>query len=399
MAIDRKDTIREWSEQRKWNPYNSYKLLAHVDRWRNIKIGQRIPAPVLITVDPANVCNLNCMWCNARYIMNQRHNMLSEGALNHIADFLPRWGHTGDYEPGVKAICVAGGGEPLLNSSTPSFIERVIGNDIEVGIVTNGTKINTCNDALSKCTWVGCSIDAGSRETFNLLKGLKKDDDTFSKIIDNIANLTHYIYTHDTQLGKSSPAYGVSYKYLIYKDNIKEVYKAARLAKEIGCKSIHFRPAGTSWDKLGSYSEIAFSDNDIEIWKDQIVKAQELEDENFGVFGVTHKFNAKLTKSNCFNECHAIFMTAVISPSINKSSYSDAFTMGCCCDRRGDERLELLQDCVDVEEIERVWGSDKHWGIFERIDVGKQCPRCTYQPHNQIYQEVIEKDSMTYKFI
>ena len=84
-----KINAKEWSDARKWNPYNSYKLLAHVERWKHIKKGAKIPAPVLITVDPANVCNLNCEWCNARYIMSNRHNMLSEKMLENIADFLP----------------------------------------------------------------------------------------------------------------------------------------------------------------------------------------------------------------------------------------------------------------------------------------------------------------------
>ena len=73
--------------------------------------------------------------------------------------------------------------------------------------------------------------------------------------------------------------------------------------------------------------------------------------------------------------------------------------MGLCCDRRGDTKLELLHDSLDVEEIEKVWGSGRHWQIFDDIDVKTQCPRCTYQPHNQIYQSVIMDDSMTYKFI
>jgi len=73
--------------------------------------------------------------------------------------------------------------------------------------------------------------------------------------------------------------------------------------------------------------------------------------------------------------------------------------MGLCCDRRGDQSLELLSNCSDINEIERVWGSKSHWHIYDKIDVKGECPRCTYQPHNQIYEQVIINDSMTYKFI
>lgn len=392
--------VDEWKYQKRWNAFNSYKLLAHVDRWSHIKFNEIVPAPVLVTVDPANACNLKCAWCNAQYILNERHNMISEKVLCELAEFLPKWGNKDKiYEPGVKAVCVAGGGEPLLNPSTPVFIDQAVKNNIEVGVVTNGTRIDTCMDSLSKCTWVGCSVDAATEKTFNALKGLSHEAGAFSKIINNIANLTEYANSHDTQLGKKRPAYGVSYKFLLYKENIGEVYKAAKLAKSIGCKSIHFRPAGTTWDHLGTSEEIIFNDDDIMLWNEQIALAQELDDDSFGVYGVTHKFNDNFGISNSFKKCYAIFMTAVISPPTDGRKYPDSFNLGLCCDRRGDQRLELLHDCESVDEIEKVWGSNEHWRIFSGINVCEQCPRCTYQPHNQIYQEVILNDSMTYKFI
>ena len=51
--------VNEWKALKRWNPYNSFKLLAHIERWQNIKAGCPVPAPVLVTVDPANVCDLN----------------------------------------------------------------------------------------------------------------------------------------------------------------------------------------------------------------------------------------------------------------------------------------------------------------------------------------------------
>lgn len=389
----------EWTYRKKWNQYNSYKLLAHVERWKRIIRGKVIPAPALITVDPSNVCDLNCAWCNAGYIRQYHHRMLSEKTLNDLADFLPRWGRNSEYMPGVQAVCVAGGGEPLLNHATPGFIERLAQNRIEIGVVTNGTHIDNCLKALSCCTWVGVSVDAGTERTFNKLKGLPEGAKIFSKIMKNISALVDCSHLHNSQLGKPHPSYGVSYKYLIYKDNVQEIYEAAKLAKSLGCTSIHFRPAGTTWNNLGTGKEINFTTEEIEIFKEQISRAQELDDDSFGVFGITHKFNDALGIDNCFEKCYAVFMTAVVEPPQDEESMDDAFTLGLCCDRRGDTKLELLHDSLDVEEIEKVWGSERHWQIFDEIDVQAQCPRCTYQPHNQIYQSVIMDDSMTYKFI
>ena len=89
-------------------------------------------------------------------------------------------------------------------------------------------------------------------------------------------------------------------------------------------------------------------------------------------------------------------MTGVFMPS--EKDDRDAFNFGLCCDRRGDELLTLGKELKDAKDIKDLWGSDEHWKIFDKIKVGT-CPRCTYQPHNQIFEHVITKDNMTYKFI
>jgi len=92
-----------------------------------------------------------------------------------------------------------------------------------------------------------------------------------------------------------------------------------------------------------------------------------------------------------------VFMTAVFMPRVETDD-EDAFTVGLCCDRRGDARLELLRDGTSFGEVKKLWGSREHWRLFDSINIA-ECPRCTYQPHNQIYEHVILQDSMTYKFI
>lgn len=392
---------QEWDPSKRWNPFNSYKLLSHVPRWRHIKRGKPIPPPVLITVDPTNRCNLDCVWCNAAYVRQERKRSLSKNALSNLADFLPHWGEgNSNWKPGVEAICVAGGGEPLLNPATGMFIDKVIENGIDVGVVTNGSKLIDTIHSLSQCTWVGVSVDAATSKTFNQLKGLPPDSDRFDRIIENMAILADYSRRHNATLGLKHPAYGISYKYLLYnRTNTAEIYSAAKLAKEIGCKNIHFRPAGTTWNKLGSNSEISFSKEDIALFHDEIRRAVELDDSTFGVYGITHKFNSQFERANYFERCYSIFMTALIEPPPNRSASDDASVLGLCCDRRGDPKLELANDIVDHRKINKLWGSKKHWAIHDRIIANQECPRCTYQPHNEIYEQVILNDSMTYKFI
>lgn len=395
-----KEKRREWNPSKKWNPFNSYKLLSHISRWSKIKRGRPIPPPVLVTVDPTNVCNFNCEWCNAEFIRKKRKGAMSEKMMRALADFLPRWGAGNpSFKPGVESVCIAGGGEPLLNRATAGFIDQLIAKGIEVGIVTNGSNLIDNIDALSQCTWVGVSMDAGTSETFDRLKGLSAGKRHFDRIIEGIAVLADYSARQNSRLGMKHPAYGVSYKYLLYKENIGEVYQATKLAKEIGCKNIHFRPAGTTWDNIGTENQITFSDDEIALFNEQIAEAMRLDDETFGVYGVTHKFNSQFEDSNYFEKCYSIFMTAVFMPPSEKDAPEDSLVMGLCCDRRGDSRLELATDIEHVEKIDQLWGGKSHWKLHDSIAVADECPRCTYQPHNEIYEQVILNDSMTYKFI
>jgi len=379
-------SVKEWSVAKKYNPFNSYKLISQVYRWRNIKRGNKLYPPCLVTIDPNNSCDLDCIWCNSEYILKRRHQHLSKRALLEIAEFLGDW-KVDNF--GVEAVCVAGGGESLLNPATYDLIERLIKKGIQVGIVTNGVQMNKHYDTLSKCTWVGVSVDAGTPETFQKIKG----KDKFQQVIDNMQNLIQYANDNDTTLGIKRQGNGVTYKYLLHPYNVGEVEKSVKLAHDIGCRNFHLRPMGVPWDKLSNDNDV-FTTKSIETYASQLEDARRYETSDFGVFTVSHKFDEKLRISNIFRQCYAVFMTCAIMPS---TIDRDQCTVGLCCDRRGDKRLELLTN-GNINQLAKLWGSKKHWDIFDNINL-KDCPRCTYQPHNQIFEHVILDDSMTYRFI
>ncbi len=384
--------MKEWSPQKKWNPFNSYKLLAQVYRWRHIARGMPIPQPALVTIDPINHCNLKCDWCNADYMLKENRGMMCRDTLMELADFLPCWQGSPQWPAGVEAICIAGGGEPLLHPDVGAFIDRVVANGIEVGVVTNGTNMDRLLEPLSKCTWVGVSVDAGTAATFQRLKQV----DCFESVLHNIEQLTTYAADHSCRLGGGRAGSGVSYKFLLTPENIDDIIPAARLAKALGCKNFHLRPAGVAWDKLSLYQQPLFRNQERLRLQAAIDVVRPLEDETFGVYGITHKFADDLNPGNGFNHCHAAFMSCVVMPPRDEAT--ERFRLGLCCDRRGDRQLEAPGVGSSVRDIAGFWGSNRHWDLFDSIDVSA-CPRCTFQPHNQIMENVILEDSMTYKFI
>jgi len=370
--------MKEWTN--KFNPFNSDKLFAHLNTWKRIKRGEKIPPPITVTLDPINACNLSCTWCNSEYILNKNHKKMSKETLEHLADFLAVWG--------VKSVCIAGGGEPLLNPYTANFIEKCYKNKVKTGIVTNGTMIDKFIEPLSKCEWVGISIDSGSSEVYSKLKG----KDMFNKVISNAKQLIDESLNLEGRLSDIGQGHGVSYKYLLHPGNVKDVYKAAEIAFAHNFRNLHVRPFGEPWDKIGK-SEDKFTYEDIQEFQEQIVRAREKYEVLFKIFGVTHKFDGNFRKHNDFKSCHAIFMQGAFMPPSGNGN----FDYGLCCDRRGDDKV-TLKNLRNPKAVQDFWGSEQHWQAYDRIIV-KDCPRCTYQPHNQIFEKAIMEENMTYDFI
>jgi MoaA/NifB/PqqE/SkfB family radical SAM enzyme len=360
---------------KKFNPFNSWKLLAQCYKWQKIKRGEEIPCPTTISIDPSNICNLNCYFCNSRYERSKNCNTLDCDFMNSLGKQLFGF---------CETACIGGGGEPTLHPNLNKLIEGLNVNKVKIGMVSNGTMIDKHD--LGELTWLGISVNAGRQSTYEKILG----KDKFKEVIKNIKELNDK--TQGRNLQKYGQGYGVSYKYLLTPNNINELYEAAFIAKDIGCRNIHIRPSSDPWDRKLSMS---FCEKDILNFKKQFEKILLLEDEIFGVFGITDKFDKEFNPINDFNKCYAMFMSIVIQPATDKSKGN--FNVGFCCDRRGDNDL-TLENLNHFDEVKQFWGSEKHWQMQDKIQISK-CPRCTFKMHNKIFEEVIQKDNMTYQFI
>lgn len=381
---------------RNWTSFNSGKLFSHIERWKLIEKNKECPPPVLVTVDPSNYCNLSCEWCNA-WKIRQNQRMLSKDTLLNFANFISSW-KSKDGKYSVEAVCVAGGGEPLCNPYISDFIFEVNRNNIDISTVTNGTLINKYIDALLLNQYVAVSVDAATSTTFNKYKGLDKNSNQFNQIINNMEQLCKIARSKDCNLGKQTRSNGVNYRMLLYKDNIKEISEAARIAQEIGCNSLHIRPAANSYDKN---SHVTFTEDDLELFKEQIRIVNERKKHHFGFYYTLGKFNEKFQKNNDFNKCYAIFMTATLMPPIN-SGNDNSYCLNVCCDRRCDHDMRLLTNENDMQAISAAWGSNNHWKIHDLLSIQQireTCPRCTYYEHNKIFENCILEDNMLLNFI
>jgi len=361
---------KEWSTP--FNSFNSLKALLwkpHLEGYAN---NNYLP-PVSVDVDPSNRCNFKCVFCNAfDMIHDNEPTDQTEEHLMKISDFVKEWG--------TKSICVAGGGEPLMSDGTMGFLERNKKNGLETGLITNASLFTDekINIIANTCRWVGISVDAATSETYNLIKGLSQSCDIFTKVRENIRKLGDIVRNTSTDL---------CMKFLIHPVNCNELYDAARLAKSIWCKGIHIRPCGLDNITVTKEKKLSLAEYSAVV-DEQMAKAFTLEDDNFRVFGIRHKFNPDFTPLRKFSRCWSIPMTPTFGADGN---------MHCCFDRRGCKELIMCKHNPNPWDVLKWWNTPEHHAFVKNIDIEK-CPRCTFSVMNEIVEKVIIKDDMYRNF-
>ena len=368
--------MNEWSNP--WNPFNSAKVLlwkSHLEACAN---DDYLP-PVTVDIDPANKCMYDCPHCNAYDMMQKSHNIMSEEHMIKLIDFLADWRDSTQHRT-PNSACVSGGGEPYMNKNINAMFERMYHHGMEIGIISTGFPMNDEDITIAAKTarWVGFSMDAGTNSTYKKVKGIKLDN-AMDKVSENISKLVKKV----DELGTKCD---VAYKFLLTPDNALEIYDAIKLAKKLGVKDFHLRPAG--WDNLSkvkdkpSYAKYVVGINR------QIEEGMKLETKNFRVFGIRHKFNPDFTKKINFSRCWTIPMLPTFGADGNVHT---------CFDMRGREDLILCRHDPDPSEIARVWNTKFHKNMIKGININN-CPRCTFGTYNEIVEKVIIDDSMCTQF-
>ena len=371
--------MKEWSKKNQFNSFNSMKGLLFKEWYQSIvdwKDGKQLKPlpPIEVSLDPIHSCNLNCEWCNAsRYLSsNLKNRRMEDEHLISLVTFLGKWG--------AKAICFGGGGEPTLHSNLPSAIRHTREVGMESSIATNGTIISQeLLEALPLCRWIGVSIDSATPETYMIGRKI----DLFNKAIINLHQIVNKVKQYKTNCD-------VSYKFLIFAHNQHEIYDACKLAKGIGVRDFHARPADFSHQGMNDRKKV--NPYNMNLIHEQFEKCHELEDENFRVYTVVHKFNEDFTPVKDFSQCFA--SPICIQLCANGSIYL-------CPDMRHKDFYKLGEHYPTPENIEKVWGNQKHYDLVFKTG-REQCKnRCTFVPYNiQCEQLFINKnDPMCWKFV
>ncbi len=347
----------EWSN--KYNPMNSDKGLTYCEHYKQI-IGwfngyNKLPPPIEASLDPVNVCNNRCYYCNSQRYLRERPTRLKRWGRDYMEDLLIDLSTRG-----VRGFCWGGGGEATLNPRLAEMTRTGVTLGMEAAIVTNGVDLDDdLINALMLCKWVGVSVDTYFPAVYQQVRGTQD----CQKVWDNIAKLAYR--KKDTVLGIRA---------LVLPETIDGIVDTCKAAKLYGANFFHVRPVDlerkdSTKDKLNL---------DMEKVKWVLDECHKLETKDFKVFTVTHKYDENFHVKHDFKKCWA--SPLVTQVCTDKKMYA-------CVDHRLEPRFEIKE-----------WGSNEHRALLKGIDPATECSRCTWGTYNKICEEVVINDSMHLNF-
>lgn len=227
--------INNYFDSRKW-----YWIVPYIK-----KIPQETSKlPFTLRIDLTTKCNFNCPFClymsqssviskNSKYHYPHTCELNHENLLRVISLFAQR---------GLKSIILTGGGEPFKYPLFSEVLELLLSRKIEVGIITNGTQIDSkfirkyyTNEY---CKWIRISLDSATKKTW-IKMHKPKDESSFEEVVNNIKLLTSNKRRHHL----------VAINFLVTPLNYKEIIAAFRLARKLNVDNIRFTPVFTKIDK------------------------------------------------------------------------------------------------------------------------------------------------------
>lgn len=365
----------EWSNP--YNSFNSMKGLCYYPEYRKISFGN-IPPAVEVSIDPSNLCNLNCSFCNSKAILcnREKERNMSFDLLKTIVQACSSWGSRG--------FCFAGGGEPLLNKNVAKILHYINWIEKDSAIITNGTCLNDEDiDAISKCCrWIGFSVDAGTNETYQKIKGINNKE-IFDNVCKNIKKVAE-----QSLLSERKKPFDICFKFLFSPDNYKDIYIAAELAKSLGVTSFHLRPAAS--EGFPMLDPFKYTPEQVKEINDLMEEVRGLEGRGMKVYTIRHKFKEDFQRKNDFPKCIAYPLILQLS--------NDGWAYACVDSRSKPEmRLFPFSDRQSLDNgLYEYWGSAAHKEKMRNVDPG-QCPRCILTEY-QKQCEAVKNDDMCINF-
>ncbi|WP_420545783.1 radical SAM protein [Nitrosopumilus sp.] len=362
--------------------YSNDKVLVHVDKLKRLQNMQPI-SPTSVLVDLEAFCNDNCGFCTTRKENGYNNSMLkllnvSERKKNFLDDFKPI-GRSSEKsrlsldmayrlpemlkDAKIHAIELTGGGEPTLWPAFDILLENLVKNDIEIGLVTNGSNISDKRAKLiaQYCTWVRFSMDSSNEALHKKMHRTSNND--FKRRIKSIEQIIKY--------NRNGLIIGVSF--VITPQNVLDIEKSCMFYRDLGVDHLRFT---WMYDKTGTAGLTA---EEIQSIKDLLIKCKKKhDDDSFGILYDDNRIDFYSQPNDDFSKCHMQRFIWAIGADANVypcciMKYNEKFSIGNIQDQTLEEIIydkysKNKMDTLNPQNCFPCWLRNKNKTITKALE-------------------------------
>jgi len=292
-------------------------LKKHKIRFLHALNSDRILPPYEILIHPSGRCNLRCGWCIGRRILEEKKTKAEVKDTRVLPSLLSDPANMGrairgilDYTKDgfrVENVSFSGiTGEPLLSKAAfMRAVDLLSENNVRIGVYTNAVLMDDeLTNTLLKMDYINVSLDAATPETYIKLKygGNLEGAKIFNNLVKNITKLAQL--RNNSQDSKLC----INASFVLYPDNYKEIYDAAKMLKKIGVRTMRM--------KQDISGRMLLSSEQIAEVKELIKRVKNLEDDKFK-FITIHRLNTPSDMKRQFNRCVISDLMAAIGSDGN----------------------------------------------------------------------------------
>ncbi len=303
--------------------------------------------PVLLTLEPANVCDQKCTVCETgQGILGRKAQMMSFEEFKYILD---------QFDSNLKVLYLYFMGETFLNKDAYKMIRYAADRGLYVSVCTNGNSL--IPEKL---------IETGIADIWFQIAGITQEDHEkyrrggdLQKVKDNIRKLLSLRDTKRDKIKKEKYPMHIGMGYILMKYNEGKVNGFLDLAKELKVDTYHVIP--TCARNIEQAREYLPSDKNL--W---YYDRAELEKGRLAPRNIPH------------NYCEWIYFTTTIQVSGD--------VVPCCRDPLG----QYVLGNVFEENIYQIWNNDKYRKLRHRVTIAQNllqlCNLCEGYSIPKIYK-------------
>lgn len=206
---------------------DSHKIQYHPDVITKLMKKERM-VPVNMEISPSGACNLRCKFCSQAFLGYKPDLLDREAIRRSIQSVAGR---------GLKAVVLAGEGEPLLNPELPNIIHDIYEEKIDIGMSSNALLIdeNFAQECLGKLKWIRVSLNAGTSETYNIVHSKPEGFRGIESAFENLAKMVEV-------KKKNNLKTTIGVQMVLIPDNRDEMVILAKKLEKVGVDYFTIKP-------------------------------------------------------------------------------------------------------------------------------------------------------------